>query len=118
MVQNSKERSYHFINLSGERNWNPSNSFGDTIAPQDVSSQLYWFHWDAFELVDGILYRKWETPNLKTSVRQLVVPREKIKKILEEAHDSYKGEHFGVNKTLEKIWKQFYWATCKLDVEN
>jgi len=23
-----------------------------------------------------------------------------------------------VNKTLEKIQKRFYWATCKRDVEN
>jgi len=35
--------------------------------------------------------------------------------ILEEAPF---GGHFGVNKTLKKIRKRFYWATCKRDVEN
>ncbi|KAL6438742.1 hypothetical protein ACFW04_004616 [Cataglyphis niger] len=36
--------------------------------------------------------------------------------ILEMAHDS--GEHFGINKTLEKIRKRFYWVTCKHDIYN
>jgi len=57
-------------------------------------------------------------PNLKTNVLQLIVPRHRVKEILEEAHDSSIGGHFGVNKTLEKIRKRFYWATCKQDVEK
>lgn len=32
--------------------------------------------------------------------------------------DAPSGGYFGVNKTLEKIRKRFYWATCKKDVEN
>jgi len=46
------------------------------------------------------------------------VPQKKIKQILEEVHDSLSGGHFGVNKTLDKIRKRFYWATCKQDVED
>jgi len=57
-------------------------------------------------------------PNLETNILQLVVPRLRVKEILEEAHDSSIGGHFGINKTLEKIRKRFYWATCKQDVEN
>jgi len=41
-----------------------------------------------------------------------------VRKVLEQAHDSPSGGHFGVNKTLEKIRKRFYWATCKRDVEE
>jgi len=57
-------------------------------------------------------------PNLETNIFQLVIPRHRVKEILEEAHDSSIGGHFGVNKTLEKIQKQFYWAICKQDIEN
>jgi len=57
-------------------------------------------------------------PNLETNILQLVVPRRCVKEILEGAHDLSIGGHFGVNKTLEKIRKRFYWATCKQDVEN
>jgi len=56
-------------------------------------------------------------PNLETNILQLVIPCHRVKEILEEAHDSSIG-HFGVNKTLEKIRKRFYWATCKQDTEN
>lgn len=38
--------------------------------------------------------------------------------ILELAHDAASDGHFGVNKTLDKIRKRFYWATCKKDVED
>jgi len=37
---------------------------------------------------------------------------------LEEAHDSFSEGHFGVNKTLDRIQKRFYWSTCKQDVED
>jgi len=69
-------------------------------------------------------YQKWRPvqemgiPNLKTNVLQLVVPRHRVKEILVEAHDSSIGGHFGVNKTLEKIRKRFYWVMCKQDIEN
>jgi hypothetical protein len=41
-----------------------------------------------------------------------------VNRILEEAHDSPSGGHFGVNKTLGKIRKHFYWSSCKQDVEH
>ncbi|KMQ88146.1 integrase core domain protein [Lasius niger] len=88
------------------------------IAAQDVSAQIYWMYWDALILREGILYKKWEAPNLKSSFLQLVVPRKRVKEILEEVHDSPSGGHFEINKTLEKIRKRFYWATCKQDVED
>jgi len=55
---------------------------------------------------------------LKNIVVQLIVPKTLIKQILEEAHDSPSGGHFRINKTLEKIRKRFYWASCKQDVEE
>ena len=88
------------------------------ISLLEVSAKIYWTLWDALIIKNGVLYRKWIAPNLKTEVLQIVVPRNRINQILEEAHDSPVGGHFGVNKTLEKIRKRFYWATCKSDVEN
>lgn len=55
---------------------------------------------------------------MKSFVLQIIVPRRCINRILELAHDSASDGHFGVNKTLEKIRKRFYWATCKHDVED
>jgi len=63
-------------------------------------------------------YRRWKTPNLKSYVLQITVLRERVKQIFEEAHNSSSSGHFGVNKTLDRIRKWFYWVTCKQDVEG
>lgn len=88
------------------------------IAARDTSAKVYWSYWDALMLKDDILYKKWEAPNLKSCLYQIVVPRKRISSIIKEAHDSPSGGHFGVNKTLAKIRKRFYWATSKSDVED
>jgi len=71
---------------------------------------------------NGVLHKKWKAPNLESSILQVIVLRKCIKRVLEEAHDTLSDGHFEVNfevnKTLEKIRKRFYWATCKRDVEN
>jgi len=69
-------------------------------------------------LRNGVLYKKWESPNSKSEVLQVVVPYNRINQILITAHDSPSGGHFGINKTLDKVRKRFYWASCKQDVEN
>lgn len=48
------------------------------IPSGDVSAQIYWTYWDA--LINGILYKKWEAPNLEKSFLQLVVPQSMLKK--------------------------------------
>jgi len=88
------------------------------IASKGTAAKVYWSYWDSLEVQSGVLYKRWESPNLKNIVVQLIVPKTRIKQILEEAHDSPSGGHFGINKTLEKIRKRFYWASCKQDVEE
>ena len=78
------------------------------IASREASTKIYWSYWDSLELRNDILYKRWEVPNLKDSVAQLVVPKSRIQQILKQAHDSPSREHFGINKTLEKIRKRFY----------
>lgn len=65
-----------------------------------------------------VLFKKWESPNFGSEVFQIIVPRNFKNQIMEEAHNSVSGGHFGVNETLEKIQKRFYWTTCKNAVEE
>ena len=88
------------------------------VASGEPSLKIYWSYWDSLFLIDGVLHKKWISPNLRRDIFQIVVPRHKVQEILEEAHDSPSGGHFGVNKTLQKIRKHFYWATSKKDVER
>lgn len=70
------------------------------------------------EIKNGVLYKKWEALDLKKNIFQLIVPKKRIKQILEEVYDFSSGGHFGINKTLGKVRRRFYWATCKQDVED
>jgi len=88
------------------------------IPPEEISAKIYKSYWDALFLENGVLYKRWHAPNLKSSFLQLVVLRSLVREILEQTHDSSLRGHFGVNKTLEKIRKRFFWATCKQDVED
>jgi len=92
--------SISIIILRKETNVRPSHS---EIATLDISAQIYWSYWDDLVIKDGILSKKWVASNLKTNVLQLVIPRHRVKEILEKAYDSLIGGHFGVNKTLKKI---------------
>ncbi|XP_058810502.1 uncharacterized protein LOC131675510 [Phymastichus coffea] len=80
--------------------------------------KVYTSQWDSLVILDDILYREWISSNLKSKVLQLIVPRNYINTVLEEAHDSPSSGYFGVNKTLQKVRKRFYWASYKKDIEN
>ncbi|XP_011634591.1 uncharacterized protein LOC105425493 [Pogonomyrmex barbatus] len=101
--------------LAKENDMRPS---WEEVSSKGLSTKIYWHQWHALEVQNGILHKRWEAPNLTNSFLQLMIPRSKVKQILEEAHDTPSGGHFGINKTLEKIRKRFYWATCKKDVEE
>lgn len=90
---------------------------------QDISSyspdtKRYWALWDSLHIRDGVLYRKWESEDGKTSKWQLVLPRSRIPEVLEQLHSSPTGGHFGVMKTIRKIRERFFWNKVKDDVEK
>lgn len=99
-----EEQTVSVFLLGKENNSRPS--WGE-IAAKGTPSKVYWSLWDALVVKEGVLFKKWEAPDLKSSFLQ-IIPQKSVKRILEEAHDSSTGGHFGINKTLEKIRKRFY----------
>ncbi|KAJ8955258.1 hypothetical protein NQ318_000285 [Aromia moschata] len=69
-------------------------------------------------LRDGLLHRKWESPDGVSAVYQLVLPKARIHQVLEELHNSPTGGHFGVTRTLARVRDRFYWINCRRDVEE
>ena len=72
---------------------------------------------------DEILMRKWRPPDIAANedwatFHQIVVPTSYRKHLLSLAHDLPLGGHFGVNKTQQKILKQFYWPGIRKDVAD
>ena len=48
----------------------------------------------------------------------LCIPRSMVSYVLQEAHDTPTGGHFGINRTLEAIRSRFYWQTLDHDVRE
>jgi hypothetical protein len=38
--------------------------------------------------------------------------------VLTELCGAPSGDHLGVNKTLDKVWKRYYWPLARNDVEK
>ncbi|KAJ8948868.1 hypothetical protein NQ318_013522 [Aromia moschata] len=82
--------------------WQEVSRYGTTI-------KGYWAQWSSLCLRDGLLHRKWESPDGVSAVYQLVLPKARIHQVLEELHSSPSGGHFGVTRTLARVRDRFYW---------
>ena len=100
----------HRLKAAGERpRW-------QEVAEHGPTTKAYWGMWDSLRLVDGVLYRLWESPDEKSQSLQLVLPEVLRAEVLKHLHDDITGGHLGVNKTLNKVRTRFYWANCRRDV--
>ena len=73
--------------------------------------------WDRLHLVDGVLYRLWESDDGTSTRAQLVVPRCLVPEVLESLHDASTAGHLGLAKTVDKIRERFYWPGLQGDAE-
>ena len=74
-------------------------------------------------LRDGVLMRKWRPPDIPANeewavLNQIVVPKVYRDEILSMAHSLPLGGHLGVNKTVHRILKQFFWPGIRKDVSD
>ena len=49
---------------------------------------------------------------------RLYIPKPMITMILESEHDSKVAGHFGQDKTMEPIWRNFWWPGMDSDIEK
>ena len=88
-----------------------------TAAPYSEMTKAYWMQWESLELMDGVLYRLWETPAGDKVVKQLILPKKLRPGVLQQLHCSPTAGHLGVYKTLGRIRERFYWVPCSKDVK-
>jgi hypothetical protein len=70
------------------------------IADCSSTYKSYWAQWKSLSVRTGILQHNWESPNGRSQVAQVVIPRSRVKDVLMELHSGPSGGHLGVNKTL------------------
>lgn len=88
------------------------------VAEKGSIVKSYWAQWDSLQMSGGVLKRLWESVNGTSNHLQIVLPKTRVKEVLEEIHNGKSGGHLGVNKTLAKLRQRFYWVNYKLDVEE
>ena len=106
--------------LSKEQHKDPEISplFQKAVSKTDLAQDPICFY-----IKNGILMRKWRSPEFPADGKwavnhQIVVPKIYRSEILSLAHETPMSGHLGVNKTYHKILNHFYWPGLKTDVSN
>ena len=106
--------------LSKEQHKDPEISplFQKAVNERDLAQDPICFY-----IKNGILMRKWRSPEIPADDEwavnhQIVVPKIYRSEILSLAHETPMSGHLGVNKTYHKILNHFYWPGLKADVSN
>ena len=106
--------------LSQEQHKDPEISplFHKAVSETDLAQDPICFY-----IKNGILMRKWRSPEVSADDEwavnhQIVVPKIYRSEILSLAHETPMSGHLGVNKTYHKILNHFYWPGLKTDVSN
>ena len=106
--------------LSKEQHKDPEISplFQKAVSKMDLAQDPICFY-----IKNGILMRKWRSPEVPADDEwavnhQIVVPKIYRSEILSLAHETPVSGHLGVNKTYQKILNHFYWPGLKADVSN
>ncbi|XP_030845845.1 uncharacterized protein LOC115925941 [Strongylocentrotus purpuratus] len=80
--------------------------------------KTYWINWELLEIKDEILVRRWESDDGKEVNWKTVLPKSLRSVALADLHDAKTGVHLGVNKTLHKLQRRFYWVGLAADVRS
>lgn len=96
--------------VSGVR---PSNQEMITRSP---ACRHYWVLWDALEVRDNLLYKRFLKRDGTGNYVQLIVPAALKKDVLCQMHNSLLSGHLGCKKTKQKTLQKFYWYALKEDV--
>jgi len=72
----------------------------EEVSNADSELKCYWTQWDALELIDGLVYRKFERPYGSNKYSQLLIPRAIRHRFLDMVHSRETG-HFAWPETME-----------------
>ena len=77
-----------------------------------------WGQWERISKVDGVLYRKWLSPDGLYSRWQMIPPRSIQENIIRMAHTGMTGGHLGVRRTTHQLQLRAYWPGWQQDVRR
>ena len=72
---------------------------------------------DSLIIVNGNLYRKWESNNGNHFDLHIVLPSKLRTIVLNQLHNTVTGGHLGIRKTLSKVKKRYFWYKMRQYVQ-
>ena len=84
-----------------------------TISHHSAALKSYWAEWDRLIVINGQLYRRWESNNGCYHHNQLVLPYVYRHQVLQQLHDARTACHMGLRRTFLKIQDRFHWHRMK-----
>ena len=90
----------------------------DVVKTYPLAVRAYWRAWPRLQLIDGVLYRKWFTPEGTLERLQMVVPASYQKELVRQCHIGMTGGHLGLRRTLHQVQRRAYWVGWTATVQR
>ena len=90
----------------------------NTVSGSTVQVRSLWAQWGQLVLQEGLLYRRWESPDGRQAHLQLIVPLSHTQDVLRALHNDPSSGHLGYHKTVDRVRRRFYWPGLTRDVEE
>lgn len=74
--------------------------------------------WEQLTVHNGILCRRFDSPDGSSSTLQIIVPAVLRDEVLSDLHEGTIGGHLGIDKTLARLKERFYWPGHFNDVRD
>lgn len=82
---------------------------GNIVNVASLATRHYLQCWDALELNNGILMRRFNKKDGSGSFLQLITLKKLQKDVLYQMHNGLLSGHLGRKKTKEKLLQRYYW---------
>ena len=74
--------------------------------------------WHQTKVVDGILCRQYSPGPMQQMVTAPFLPPDLRRDALKHNHDAPTAGHMGIEKTLDRLWRDAFWINMARDVEE
>lgn len=89
----------------------------ESVALHSHDVRVLWGMWPRLRIHDGVLQRRFETPDGLSVKWQVVLPLKLRKEFLSVVHGGMTGGHLGRKRTASSIQARAYWPTWSTDLD-
>ena len=90
----------------------------NAVSGENEEVRSYWAQWNSLVINEGVLYRRFHTPDGNTKFLQLIVPASLRQEFVRQAHGGVTGGHFGIRRSQDQVMRRGYWVGWRRFVER